>query len=122
MIDKRMMIVNSNKINRRILLIAYETNMNFFTDKNPDNVEEATAQFRVVQQAYEVLTDPQERAWYDKHREAILRGGMLNQIIFFLNQSKGKNVLWRTQAKNRYLSLTSQFPLAYIQRSKESDH
>ncbi|PVD23880.1 hypothetical protein C0Q70_17154 [Pomacea canaliculata] len=43
--------------------------------KNLENVEEATAQFRLVQQAYEILTDPQERAWYDKHREAILRGG-----------------------------------------------
>ncbi|KAJ8306389.1 hypothetical protein KUTeg_016934 [Tegillarca granosa] len=45
-------------------------------DKNPDNLEECTAQFRLIQQAYEVLSDPQERAWYDKHREAILRGGM----------------------------------------------
>ena len=45
-------------------------------DKNPDQTEESTKQFRVVQQAYDVLSDPQERAWYDKHREAILRGGM----------------------------------------------
>ncbi|KAL3841985.1 hypothetical protein ACJMK2_020061 [Sinanodonta woodiana] len=45
-------------------------------DKNPDNIEECTAQFRLVQQAYEVLGDPQERAFYDKHREAILRGGL----------------------------------------------
>ncbi|KAI8501866.1 DnaJ sub C member 21 [Branchiostoma belcheri] len=45
-------------------------------DKNPDNVEEATETFREIQQAYDVLTDPQERAWYDKHREAILRGGL----------------------------------------------
>lgn len=45
-------------------------------DKNPDNIEECTAQFRIVQQAYDVLSDPQERAWYDKHREAILRGGL----------------------------------------------
>lgn len=44
-------------------------------DKNLDQVEEATQQFRLVQQAYDVLSDPQERAWYDKHREAILRGG-----------------------------------------------
>jgi len=29
----------------------------------------------LIQQAYEVLIDPQERAWYDKHREAILKGG-----------------------------------------------
>ncbi|XP_076462361.1 dnaJ homolog subfamily C member 21-like [Babylonia areolata] len=49
--------------------------LKFHPDKNPDCVDEATAQFRVVQQAYEILTDPQERAWYDRHREAILRGG-----------------------------------------------
>lgn len=45
-------------------------------DKNPDNIEECTREFRAVQQSYEVLSDPQERAWYDKHREQILRGGM----------------------------------------------
>jgi DnaJ family protein A protein 5 len=28
----------------------------------------------LIQQAYEVLSDVQERAWYDKHREALLRG------------------------------------------------
>ena len=33
---------------------------------------------RLVQQAYKVLSDPQERAFYDKHREAILRGGNYN--------------------------------------------
>jgi DnaJ family protein A protein 5 len=44
-------------------------------DKNPDRIDEATEQFRLVQQAYEVLSDPHERAWYDKHREAILLGG-----------------------------------------------
>ena len=45
------------------------------SDKNPDNREQATKEFLLVQQAYEVLVDPQERAWYDKHRESILRGG-----------------------------------------------
>ena len=37
-------------------------------------MEEATRRFGEIQQAYEVLSDPQERAWYDGHREAILRG------------------------------------------------
>lgn len=43
-------------------------------DKNRDDAEAAKEAFQIVQQAYEVLSDPQERAWYDNHREAILRG------------------------------------------------
>ncbi|KUJ10594.1 DnaJ-domain-containing protein [Mollisia scopiformis] len=43
-------------------------------DRNYGNVEAATASFAEVSAAYEVLSDPQERAWYDSHRESILRG------------------------------------------------
>lgn len=32
-------------------------------DKNLDNSEEAKKRFQVIQQAYEVLSDAQERAW-----------------------------------------------------------
>ncbi|EPS44174.1 hypothetical protein H072_1811 [Dactylellina haptotyla CBS 200.50] len=42
-------------------------------DKNVNNVEAATKLFSEIQSAYEVLSDPQERAWYDSHREQILR-------------------------------------------------
>lgn len=42
-------------------------------DKNIGN-DAATEQFRLVQQAYEVLSDNQERTWYDDHRDAILAG------------------------------------------------
>ncbi|KAL1131910.1 hypothetical protein AAG570_011521 [Ranatra chinensis] len=45
-------------------------------DKNPDNIDEAKEQFQLVQQAYEVLSDPQERSWYDNHRDSILKGGL----------------------------------------------
>lgn len=41
-------------------------------DKNPENVDEAKEQFQLIQQAYEVLGDPRERQWYDKHREYII--------------------------------------------------
>lgn len=34
-----------------------------FSDKNLDNAEEAADQFKLIQAAYEVLSDPQERAW-----------------------------------------------------------
>ncbi|PIO56830.1 DnaJ domain protein, partial [Teladorsagia circumcincta] len=44
-------------------------------DKNPDRIEECTKYFALLQSAYEVLSDPHEKAFYDRHRESILRGG-----------------------------------------------
>ncbi|KAK4182760.1 hypothetical protein QBC35DRAFT_509371 [Podospora australis] len=43
-------------------------------DRNFNDVENATRRFAEVQTAYEILSDPQERAWYDSHRDAILSG------------------------------------------------
>ncbi|CAK1555429.1 unnamed protein product [Leptosia nina] len=43
-------------------------------DKNLENLQEAKDQFQLIQNAYEVLSDPQERAWYDNHREQLLKG------------------------------------------------
>lgn len=48
--------------------------LRYHPDKNLDSPEEAKQQFLLVQAAYEVLSDPQERAFYDKHRDQILRG------------------------------------------------
>lgn len=44
-------------------------------DRNYGDVERTTALFADVSTAYEVLSDPQERAWYDAHEGDILRGG-----------------------------------------------
>lgn len=42
--------------------------LNFYdfilTDKNLDNAAEAAEQFKLIQAAYDVLSDPQERAWW----------------------------------------------------------
>uniref|UniRef100_A0A8C2XHF7 DnaJ homolog subfamily C member 21 n=1 Tax=Cyclopterus lumpus TaxID=8103 RepID=A0A8C2XHF7_CYCLU len=45
-------------------------------DKNLDNADDAAEQFKLIQAAYDVLSDPQERAWYDNHRDALLKGGI----------------------------------------------
>lgn len=46
--------------------------LKYHPDKNPNNVEEATQAFATIRLAYEVLSDPQERAWYDSHKNQIL--------------------------------------------------
>lgn len=43
-------------------------------DKNRGSEGAANERFKVIQHAYEVLSDTHERAWYDNHRSAILRG------------------------------------------------
>ncbi|KAF2723401.1 DnaJ-domain-containing protein [Polychaeton citri CBS 116435] len=43
-------------------------------DRNFGNEEDATKTFAEIQAAYQVLSDPQERAWYDSHESTILRG------------------------------------------------
>ena len=48
--------------------------LKYHPDKNREDPETAKEAFQIIQQAYEVLSDPQERAWYDKHREALIRG------------------------------------------------
>ncbi|SPO25390.1 related to JJJ1  len=43
-------------------------------DKNPDNVEQANKIFHKLQEAYEILSDDTERAWYDQNRERLMNG------------------------------------------------
>jgi len=42
-------------------------------DKNMGNLEHATEQFKLVKAAYDVLSDPQDKAWYDRNRENIMQ-------------------------------------------------
>ncbi|PYH95190.1 DnaJ-domain-containing protein [Aspergillus ellipticus CBS 707.79] len=41
-------------------------------DRNYGNVESTTKLFAEIQSAYEILSDPQERSWYDAHRDVML--------------------------------------------------
>jgi DnaJ family protein A protein 5 len=49
--------------------------LRYHPDRNHGNEAEAAEKFKEVSTAYSVLLDPQERKWYDDHRDAILRGG-----------------------------------------------
>ncbi|OJJ78402.1 hypothetical protein ASPBRDRAFT_168218 [Aspergillus brasiliensis CBS 101740] len=51
---------------------AEEKALELHPDRNYGNVESATKLFAEVQSAYEVLSDPQERSWYDTHRDVLL--------------------------------------------------
>ncbi|KAJ8942156.1 hypothetical protein NQ318_002546 [Aromia moschata] len=42
-------------------------------DNNLDNPEYAREQLQIIQQAYETLSDPEERAWYNRYWEPVLR-------------------------------------------------
>ncbi|GIQ85650.1 hypothetical protein KIPB_007354 [Kipferlia bialata] len=46
-----------------------------YKHRNHGNEEEAAEQFKLIQNAYNVLSDPQERAFYDRHKDDILSGG-----------------------------------------------
>eukprot|EP01035_Chromulina_nebulosa_P012693 gene12693-16917_t len=48
--------------------------LKYHPDRNPDRLEWATEQFKLLSAAYQVLSDPHERQWYDDHRDSILRG------------------------------------------------
>ncbi|OON14698.1 DnaJ domain protein [Opisthorchis viverrini] len=53
----------------------YKMSLQWHPDKNVSHSEDTTNIFQQIQEAYRVLSDPQERAWYDSHRAQILQSG-----------------------------------------------
>lgn len=63
----------AEELNKHRIKKAYRKKaLELHPDRNYGNVEEATRLFAEIQSAYEVLSDPQERAWYDSHSDAFL--------------------------------------------------
>lgn len=59
-------------------------------DKNQHRLEEAQEVFKEIQNAYEILSDKHERAWYDDHRDQILRSGERHQAGASCGEAGGK--------------------------------
>lgn len=49
----------------------YKAAMKWHPDRNPNNSEEATRVFQIIEHAYSILSDPHERSWYDSHKNVI---------------------------------------------------
>ena len=63
-------------------------------DKNAHRLDEAQERFKEVQNAYEILSDKHERAWYDGHRDQILRSGDRHQVCVCVWGGGGGGKIW----------------------------
>eukprot|EP00274_Cyanoptyche_gloeocystis_P003910 CAMPEP_0196665006 /NCGR_PEP_ID=MMETSP1086-20130531/59306_1 /TAXON_ID=77921 /ORGANISM="Cyanoptyche gloeocystis , Strain SAG4.97" /LENGTH=70 /DNA_ID=CAMNT_0042001559 /DNA_START=1 /DNA_END=210 /DNA_ORIENTATION=- len=54
--------------------------MKWHPDKNPNNRESAEKKFKEVAEAYDVLSDPQKRAVFDRFGEEGLKNGIPEDV------------------------------------------
>lgn len=66
--------LQSNATDEEIKTAYRKAALKWHPDRNFGNTENATKEFADAQSAYEILSDVNERAWYDRHKDSILRG------------------------------------------------
>ena len=80
------------KADKKTIAKAYKlAALKWHPDKNRD--QDTTEKFQTIQEAYACLSNDQERAWYDSHRDQILRGkdvgeGMSEDDCSYITKSK----------------------------------
>ncbi|XP_022140635.1 dnaJ homolog subfamily B member 13-like [Momordica charantia] len=70
----RILQVDKNATDEDLKKAYRKLAMKWHPDKNPVNKREAEAKFKQISEAYEVLSDPQKRAIYDRYGEDGLKG------------------------------------------------
>jgi len=67
--------IDDEAVKRAYRKRALEWHPDKHSGKGPEALEVATERFKLIQEAHTVLSDANERHWYDAHRDEILRGG-----------------------------------------------
>lgn len=84
----------SKSVNEKDLKKAYrKLAMKYHPDRNKDNEEEASAKFKEISEAYNILSDPEKRSIYDKFGKEGLQGNgpNINPNDFFNDIFSGMN-------------------------------
>ncbi|GIQ86039.1 hypothetical protein KIPB_007814 [Kipferlia bialata] len=66
--------VSEDADERTLKKAYYKLSLKWHPDRNHGNEEEAAETFKGIQAAYAVLADPQEKAFYDRHKADIMYG------------------------------------------------
>ena len=91
--------------------------LRYHPDRNIGNEIAATESFKELSASYEVLSDPQEKKWYDDHREAILKGSKHDQNT----ATDGSNAFHDlTKSDELYEYFSSSCYTGYDDNSKDS--
>lgn len=76
----------------------YKAAMRLHPDRNRDDIDRAEILFKYLQEAWNTLRSPMERAYYDSHRELILSGGVEEDEFYGVDTFVNLNLFRRRAA------------------------
>ncbi|TNJ30083.1 Chaperone protein DnaJ subfamily C [Giardia muris] len=76
----------------------YKAAMRLHPDRNRDDIDRAETLFKYLQEAWNTLRSPTERAYYDSHRDLILSGGVEEDEFYGIDTFVNLNLFRRRAA------------------------